>query len=144
MIDFGRVTYATERWGAEHFADYGLEGITPTQARALMVLVHGRASLTARELADQLGVSQVTVSRFVKALMAGGWLERVRDTRDRRAWRLHPTARTMAALPAFIAVTNDVMDRLFAGLTEAQFDALAETVAHLRRNAVAVDEAREP
>lgn len=83
----------------------------------------------------------MTVSRFVKALVAQGWLSRERDPSDGRAWLLLPTDRTLAALPGFIGATNAVMDRLFAGFDDDEFAALAAAVARLRDN---VEGAEEP
>lgn len=134
LIDLTRIRHATERWAEEGFAEAGIEGITPAQANALMVLVQARHPLTAAALARELGLSEVTVGRFVRALEDGGWVERTRDPEDGRAFRLAPTARARASLPRFISVTNGLLDRAFAGLSAEEVARITAALARVRAN----------
>lgn len=134
LLDLGRVSWASERWSTVAFGDYGITGITPTQARALMALVQTRRLITARELSEILGVSQVTVSRFVRSLESGGWIDRRPDPRDGRARLLVATEKTREVLPRFIAVTMAFVDRAFFDLPDADFEALERIVHRIRTN----------
>lgn len=116
------------------FRDAGIAGITPAQADALMVLFQRREPLTARQLAAELGLSEVTVGRFVKALEEHGWVARAPDPRDGRARLVSPTARARASLPAFAGVSNAVLDAAFAGFSRAEIEAFSARVRRIRDN----------
>jgi DNA-binding MarR family transcriptional regulator len=119
---------------AAGFVAVGLDGITPAQADALMVLFQHRAPMTARQLARELGLSEVTVGRFVKALEVGGWVERSPDPNDARARLLSPTPQAYDALPRFIEVSNQVLDGAFVGFTDDEVAAFAGLVRRVREN----------
>ena len=116
------------------FRDEGIADITPAQANALMVLFQRRHPLTARQLAGELGVSEVTVGRFVRRLEAGGWVERTRDPDDGRAILLRTTRKARTLLPAFVRLSNQMMDQLFAGFSPDEVAQLQGLLARLQEN----------
>jgi len=65
-------------------------GVPPAQLSALSVLVFG-GPRTLTELAAAEQVRPPTMTRIVQSLEAGGLVQRVRDTNDRRVHRLHAT-----------------------------------------------------
>ncbi len=132
LVDLARIRHASEGIVEELLRRHELDDITPAQANALMVLIDARRTLTAAELARELSLSEVTVGRFVRALEAGGWVERTPDPGDARALRLSATARTRAALPRFIQVSNALLDRAFEGLDEERVRLFCETLAEVR------------
>src|SRR5688572_8741449 len=67
-LDLTRIQREIERRAAALLEAHGLRDVTPAQASALMVLFAGREPLRARTLAARLGLSEVTVGRFVHAL----------------------------------------------------------------------------
>ncbi len=131
VLEFARIASLVDQRVKALFCEHGLD-VTPQQSRVLMVLFEARSPLTARELADRMGLAEPTMARFVKSLEAGGWLTRSRDPQDQRCWRLRPTEQARSALPRFIAVSNAVMDRLFADLDSAEVALLAARVSSLR------------
>jgi DNA-binding MarR family transcriptional regulator len=116
------------------FADHGLVEVTPAQANALMVLFQEKRPLTARHLAQLMGLTEVTVGRFVKALVASGFVRRDPDPSDSRAWLLRPTPKAYRMLPRFIAVSNAMLDAAFEGFTDAEIRRIARTTERIRRN----------
>lgn len=133
LLDLQRIRHASERRVGELLAAEGLE-VTPAQANVLLILIQKRVPLTARQLAAEMALSEVTVGRFVRALEEAGWLERERDPSDSRAILVQPTARARSALPRFIAVSNALQDVAFAGFDRAKIEAIAHTAARVRRN----------
>ena len=115
LLDLQRLRHVAERRIGHLLAEHDLD-VTPAQANVLMTLFQHRAPMTARQLAVDLQVSEVTVGRFVRALDRDGWVERTRDPADARAILVRPTERARAALPRFIAVSNALQDLAFAGL----------------------------
>lgn len=133
-LDLTRIHRVIERRSAELLAEQDLRDVTPAQAGALMVLFQARAPLRARALAAELGLSEVTVGRFVHALHDAGWVRRDPDPDDSRAMLLAPTPKAYRALPRFIAVSNALLDEAFAGFSAAEVDRVAKTTERLRRN----------
>jgi DNA-binding MarR family transcriptional regulator len=62
-------------------------GLTPPGLAVLAYLEHG-SGLTQRELARRCGVAPSTLNHTVDHLAQSGWVERRRDTADRRLVRL--------------------------------------------------------
>lgn len=133
LVDLARIRHSTERLVDSWLRDQGLD-ITSAQANALLVLVNARRPLSQVELANELSLSEVTVGRFVRAMEEAGWVERTRDPSDARALLLRPTARARDALPRFIAVSNQLLDRVFAGLDDAEIERVTQLIAAIRAN----------
>src|SRR4051795_12408749 len=105
ISDVGRLlrTYADQK--ARHFGQ--------TRAQwAVLLRLEGRGGLKQSDLADDLDIQPITLTRLVDRLCDNGLIERRPDPNDRRAKRLYLTP---AARP--------LLDRI-----EAQVEELAETV----------------
>ncbi len=74
--------------------------MTPAQANALMILFQHKSAMTARQVAQEMNLSEVTVGRFVRALESGGWVVREPDPNDSRAILISPSRKAYRALPA--------------------------------------------
>jgi DNA-binding MarR family transcriptional regulator len=133
-IALSRIQRELEAKVAQLFTEHRLSEITPAQASALMVLFQERAPMTARQLAQRLGLTEVTVGRFIKALESAGWVSREPDPGDSRARLIRPTRKAYRALPRFIAVSNEMLDAAFRGFSTAEIRRVAETTERLRRN----------
>lgn len=81
-----------------------------------------------------MGLSQVTVGRFVKALESAGWVRREPDPADQRALLIRPTPKAYQHLPRFIAVSNTMLDAAFAGFSPGDVVRVARTTERLRTN----------
>jgi len=132
LLDLARVGHAADRLVEGLLADHDLPRITPAQANALMVLFNARRPLTGAEIARSLGLSEVTVSRFLRAMREAGWVERERDPADARRLLVRPTAKARDALPRFIAVSNALLDTAFAGLSDEQIAHVAQALTSIR------------
>lgn len=129
-----RIQRELELRSANLLEQAGLEGITPAQASALLVLVQEQAPTTAARLAELLNVSPVTVGRFVKSLLDNKWIRRKPDPADARAMLIEPTKKTLNTLPAFFAVTGQLMDEAYAGYKAGEIQSLVELLIRTRRN----------
>lgn len=134
FLEFARLAAIQHQRLRELFLRAELGEITPQQSRALMVLFQAREPLTARELSQRMGLSEVTISRFVKALRNAGWVERQQDPNDKRAFLLTPTPKARDAFPRFIRVSNDLLDEIFDGFSREDIESLAEVVGRIRAN----------
>lgn len=134
MLELGRIHAVVGREAKALFDGEGFDDITPAQANLLMVLFQKKEPMTARALHRALGVSEVTVSRFVVTLEKRGWVARRRDPTDARALLVEPTARARDALPRFIRVTNALLDAAFAGFDRTELEVLSGAVRRLTAN----------
>jgi DNA-binding MarR family transcriptional regulator len=136
-LDLSRIHREIEARAAALLEEHDLRDVTPAQAGALMILFQEKQPLRARELAQRLGLSEVTVGRFVHALHATGWVRREPDPDDSRAILIAPTTKAYRALPRFIAVSNALLDQAFAGFSPEDIVRVAKTTERLRKNITA-------
>src|ERR671929_235074 len=85
-------------------------GVTRAQWKVLFKLTRP-PGLGQVELADMLDLEPITLCRIVDRLEEGGLVERVRDPGDRRAGRLHVTARAEPAEAPKVEVRKKVAER---------------------------------
>ena len=121
------------------FKELGHDDMSVARLQVLTILFQQREPTTAQRIAAEMGLSPVTVGRFVRALEEGGWVERQGDPRDGRAYLLAPTAKARAHLQSFLQVSDEFMDQAYAGIPRAEIDAWT---AHLKR--LVNDLEREP
>ncbi len=129
-----RLKRAVEDRTQAHFRDKHLDGITPAQANVLMVLFQRRRAMSAREVHDELGISEVTVSRLVSALVNNGWVSKSPNPADGRAALLKPTSKARTHLSAFIQIANSLLDETFAGVDDHALIVLNETIQRIDQN----------
>ncbi len=112
-----------------------LEGneLTFAQARAL-VHVARSPGLRQVELASRLEIQPITLVRLLDDLAARDLVERRVDPRDRRAWRVYPTARAQASIASIRSVGASVREDALAGIAPAQAEALLRVLATMRGN----------
>ena len=90
-------------------------GVTRAQWKVLFRLDR-QPGLRQIELADMLDIEPITLSRIIDRLEEGGLVERVADPADRRAWRLHVTARAQPLIEKLRAVADEMTAEAFAGI----------------------------
>lgn len=129
FLGLARIQAVIEHRAAALLRELGLTDITPAQANVLMCVFQAREPVTARTLHRELGLAEPTVSRFVRALLKAGWVQRAQDPADRRAHLISPTQKAREALPRFIQVANTLLDEAFGDLPDEAVPALASHVA---------------
>lgn len=136
LLDLVRIQAIVESRVQALFREQDLLGITPAQANVLMALFQAKGPLTARAIHRRLGVSEATISRFVKALEGNGWVARERDPNDGRALLVVATEQAYAALPRFIHVSNQLLDEAFTDIPPAQLAVLGAGVRAVTNNLI--------
>jgi DNA-binding MarR family transcriptional regulator len=134
MLAFSRVNQLILKRSGELLGDRGFQTITPSQANALIVLFNARRPMNARELARELAVSEVTVSRFLRKMEEEGWVERTPDPADGRSMLLRTTAYARSRFLDLAEVSNALLDSIFGGLAHADLDRLASVVQRVQSN----------
>ena len=109
-------------------------GVTRAQWKVLFKLTRA-PGLRQVELADMLDLEPITLCRIVDRLEEAGWVERVRDPEDRRAWRLHVTAQAQPLIEKLQAVGAQLVDRAFSGIDPNDIEIARRVLADVRENA---------
>lgn len=132
MLTFSRVHQQILRRTTQRLAEVGLDNITPARANALIVLFNARRPIQAQQLARELGVTEVTVSRVIRRMEEDGWVERTPDPLDGRAMLLQPTAHARAMFGTLVQVSNQVLDDLFGELGRDELQAMSGLVLRVQ------------
>jgi MarR family transcriptional regulator for hemolysin len=109
-------------------------GVTRAQWKVLFRLTR-MPGLRQVELADMLDVEPITLCRIVDRLEEAGLVERSRDPEDRRAWRLHVTARAQPLIEKLQAVGAELVAEAFAGIDPKDIELTRRVLARMRENA---------
>ncbi|HZT85067.1 MAG TPA: MarR family transcriptional regulator [Gaiellaceae bacterium] len=108
-------------------------GITPARASALSVLVFG-GPRSLGELAAAERVTAATMSKLVAAMEAEGLVRRYPDVNDARAIRLDATAKGRRILERGRARRLDLLERLLAGASDAEVEAIRTAATVVERS----------
>src|SRR3569832_636318 len=96
-------------------------GVTRAQWKVLFKLTR-TPGLRQVELADMLDLEPITLCRIVDRLEEAGLVERARDPEDRRAWRLHVTAKAQPLIDKHQTNSADLVEQAFAGIDGKNID----------------------
>jgi DNA-binding MarR family transcriptional regulator len=114
--------------GTGYESRFGLSG---AEWRVLAV-VTAAGSPTQAELLAATGMDKMTISRAVAALSTRRFIDRVRDTGDRRTLRLSPTDEGRRIHDIVAPQALEVEKRLLAALSVEEAEALRTALAKLR------------
>jgi DNA-binding MarR family transcriptional regulator len=109
-------------------------GVTRAQWKVLFRLTR-TPGLRQVELADLLDLEPITLCRIVDRLEEGGLVERSRDPDDRRAWRLHVTAKARPLIEKLQAVGAELVSQAFDGIDPKDIEIARKVLAQARENA---------
>lgn len=109
-------------------------GVTGAQWKVLFRLKR-KPGLRQNELADMLDIEAITLSRIIDRLQEAGLVERVADPADRRAWRLHVTAKAQPVVEKLQAVADDMTAEAFEGIDPQEIETTRRVLAQVRERA---------
>ena len=110
-------------------------GVTRAQWKVLFKLTR-KPGLRQVELADMLDLEPITLCRIVDRLEEAGLVERTRDPEDRRAWKLHVTAKARPLIEKLQEVGAVLVEQAFAGIDPKDIEIARKVLAQARENAV--------
>jgi len=94
-------------------------GVTGPQAR-LLLLLNRFPGENQSFYAEQLEIEPITLCRMVDRLEEASLAERRRDPADRRAWRLHLTAKSKKTMERLQQRVNSLVEDMLEGLSAAE------------------------
>ncbi|MES2325893.1 MAG: MarR family transcriptional regulator [Pseudomonadota bacterium] len=111
-------------------------GVTRAQWKVLFRLQR-QPGMRQIELADMLDIEPITLSRIIDRLEEATLVERVADPADRRAWRLHVTARAQPLIAKLRCVADEMIAEAFAGIDPEHIAVTRSVLGRVRENASA-------
>jgi MarR family transcriptional regulator for hemolysin len=108
-------------------------GVTRAQWKVLFKLTR-TPGLRQVELADMLDLEPITLCRIVDRLEEAGLVERSRDPEDRRAWRLHVTAKAQPLVDKLQSVGDELVSHAFADIDRKDIELTRRVLARIREN----------
>lgn len=109
-------------------------GVTRAQWKVLFRLSRN-PGMRQIELADMLDIEPITLSRIVDRLEESGLVERLSDPTDRRAWRLHVTAKAQPLIEKLRAIADEMLAEAFAGIDPKDIEITRQVLGRMRENA---------
>ena len=109
-------------------------GVTRAQWKVLFKLTR-TPGLRQVELADMLDLEPITLCRIVDRLEEAGLVERSRDPDDRRAWRLHVTAKAQPLIDKLQKIGAELVEQAFTGIDPQDIETTRKVLARVRENA---------
>lgn len=109
-------------------------GVTRAQWKVLFRLTR-QPGLRQIELADMLDIEPITLTRIIDRLEEGGLVERVADPTDRRAWRLHVTARAQPLVEKLKGIADEMIAEAFSGIDPKEIEITRQVLTRVRENA---------
>ncbi len=91
------------------------------------------------KLAETLEVTPMTVARMLDRMQEGGWIVRIPDPDDRRAFHVQATPKAELALEDALRLGDQVTDCALAGLTPAEKTTLIGLLRKIRGNLGSAD-----
>jgi DNA-binding MarR family transcriptional regulator len=82
-----------------------------------------------------LDIEPITLSRIIDRLEEAGLVERSADPTDRRAWRLHVTAKARPVVEKLQAIADEMTAEAFAGIPRKDVDTVRRVLAQVRERA---------
>ena len=117
-------------------------GLTRAQWRALKRLSHDEG-MRQNELAEFLDMEPIAVGRVIDRLQKAGFVERRADPNDRRAWRLHLTARSHAVVDDMESISSGLFRDAQKGISATDLKTMISVLARMKDNLNALDNAEE-
>jgi MarR family transcriptional regulator for hemolysin len=108
-------------------------GATRAQWKVLFRLTH-TPGLRQVDLAEILDIEPISLCRIIDRLQEAGLVERTRDPDDRRAWRLHVTAKAEPLVERLKALAGELFDQACAGIDPKEIEKVRELLARVREN----------
>ena len=106
-------------------------GVTGAQWKVLFKLTL-KPGLRQTDLADLLDLEPITLTRIIDRLQEAGLVERTPDPADRRAWRLHLTAKAEPVVEKLRAIADEMTAEVFAGIDPKEIQVMRQVLTRVR------------
>lgn len=122
----------TYLWKTKQSAPYGL---TAAQV-PIIVLVCMENGMQQNELVERLALEKSVVAKSVGKLITAGYLTRMANAKDKRAFDLFPTQKAFDLYPTLVQLGQECQRLLTVGLTEIEKEQLSVLLGKLESNSI--------
>src|SRR3954470_13915796 len=112
----------------------GTLGVTGAQWKVLLKLSM-KPGLRQVELAHMLDIEPITLTRILDRLQDASLIERTADPADRRAWRLHVTAKAKPLVEKLRTLADEMTADAFAGIERKDVETMRRVLPLVRERA---------
>lgn len=103
----------------------------------ILLKLDQQPGLSQQELADLIEVEPISIGRLVDRLADRGLVERRRDPKDRRVWRLHLLPAAEPILRTVLAYRKALLETVTEGIPEEALADLSHTLLTIKNNLAA-------
>ncbi|ABX18143.1 MarR family winged helix-turn-helix transcriptional regulator [Burkholderia multivorans] len=110
-------------------------GLTRAQSRVLAYLTW-KGEMNQARLAEWLEITPISLTRLLDRMASYGWIERIANDDDRRAFVIRLTDKSREIFPQMLEVGDTVADDGLRGFTQEERDTLVRLLGRVRRNLI--------
>ncbi|MBN3790211.1 MarR family transcriptional regulator [Burkholderia sp. Ac-20353] len=110
-------------------------GVTRAQSRVLAYLTW-KGEMNQARLAEWLEIAPISLTRLLDRMESCGWIERVANDDDRRAFVIRLTDKSREIFPQMLEVGDTVAEDGLRGLTSDESDTLIRLLGRVRHNLI--------
>ena len=110
-------------------------GLTRAQSRVLAYLTW-KGEMNQARLAEWLEIAPISLTRLLDRMESYGWIERVANDDDRRAFVIRLTDKSREIFPQMLEVGDTVVDDGLRGFTPDERDTLVRLLGRVRHNLI--------
>ncbi len=128
-----KIREKSNRFIVSEMSKHGIDGIVTSHGDIIYALF-ARPRLTMAEIADKIGRDKSTVTALVDKLVRLEYVTKIRDTEDTRVVYVALTTKGNELKPIFDAISKEVLNVLYFGISENEKEALIETLNKICNN----------
>ncbi|WP_321811158.1 MULTISPECIES: MarR family transcriptional regulator [unclassified Burkholderia] len=110
-------------------------GLTRAQSRVLAYLTW-KGEMNQARLAEWLEITPISLTRLLDRMEGCGWIERIANDDDRRAFVIRLTDKSREIFPQMLEVGDTVTDDGLRGFTRDERDTLVRLLGRVRHNLI--------
>ncbi|MGU7810989.1 MarR family winged helix-turn-helix transcriptional regulator [Burkholderia sp. AW49-1] len=110
-------------------------GLTRAQSRVLAYLTW-KGEMNQARLAEWLEITPISLTRLLDRMEVCGWIERITNDDDRRAFVIRLTDKSRDIFPQMLEVGDTVTDDGLRGFTRDERDTLVRLLGRVRHNLI--------
>ena len=110
-------------------------GLTRAQSRVLAYLTW-KGEMNQARLAEWLEITPISLTRLLDRMEGCGWIERITNDDDRRAFVIRLTDKSRDIFPQMLEVGDTVTDDGLRGFTRDERDTLVRLLGRVRYNLI--------
>ena len=130
IVALSRIHKKIMLWKNEQAAPYGL---TAAQV-PVIILACKKPGISQNDVVEEVGLEKSVVAKTIGKLMEMGFLTRTQNVKDKRAFDLYPTERSMEVYPVLVSQGKACMELLTAGFTESEKALLGQLLDRMAEN----------